>query len=106
MERKNTKKSAIVKSKSQKWKKKLEGFTYESRRIKGSKEVKAKAISISSDSSGSDKTDEDYAEFLKTYDPQEVYPNASSSGEEDGSQITVEFKVKPPESPEIESDSE
>jgi hypothetical protein len=45
-------------------------------------------------SSGSDEIDADYAEFLKTYDPQDCYPCNPPSGEEGGSQITVESKVK------------
>jgi hypothetical protein len=90
MDRKNPKKSVVARSKSQKGKKKLEVSASKSRRTNESKRVKAEDIPASPDSLGSDKTDEDYAEFLKTYDPQESYPYDSPSGEEEGSQITVE----------------
>jgi hypothetical protein len=120
MDKKNTKKSVVVKSKSQRGKKKLEVSTSRSRRTSDSKRVKAEDIPDSSDSSssvetdedyaeflktynpqescssGSDKTDEDYAEFLKTYDPQESYPYDSDSREEEGSRVTVESQKKPP----------
>jgi hypothetical protein len=43
-------------------------------------------------SSGSEKTDEDYAEFLKTYNPQESYPYDSDSGKEKGSRVTSKAK--------------
>jgi hypothetical protein len=49
MDRKNTKKSVVERSKSQR--------------------VKARDIPNSPDSSSSVETDEDYAEFLKTYNP-------------------------------------
>jgi hypothetical protein len=35
---------------------------------------------------------------MKTYDPQESYPYDLPSGEEEGSQITVESKAKTPKS--------
>jgi hypothetical protein len=38
--------------------------------------------------------DEDYAEFLRTYDPQEFYPSGYTSEEDGGSQITVETEGK------------
>jgi hypothetical protein len=86
------------------------GFNYaleqvKSRRTNESKKVKAKDFPASPDSSSSEKTDEDYAEFLKTYDPQESYPYDSSSGEEDESQITVESQKKMPKSLKAKSDS-
>jgi hypothetical protein len=95
MDRKNTKKSVVVKSKSQRRKKKPEVSTSRPRRTDESKRVKVEDIPDSPDSSSSVKTDEDYAEFLKTYDPQESYPYDSHSGEEEGSQITVESQKKP-----------
>jgi hypothetical protein len=69
MDRKNTKKSVVERSKSQKGKKKLEVSTSKSRRTTDPKRVKAEDIPDSSDSSSSVETDEDYAEFWKTYNP-------------------------------------
>jgi hypothetical protein len=51
--------------------------------------------------SGSDEIDADYAEFLKTYDPQEWYPCNPPFGEEGGSQITVESAAKAPKSSKV-----
>jgi hypothetical protein len=98
MARKNAKKSVAAELKTQRGKKKLEGSTSTSRRTHDPKKAKAKDIPILPDSSSSDEIDEDYAEFLKTYDPQESYPYGSASGKDDGSQITVESKKKAPES--------
>ncbi|PNY04569.1 hypothetical protein L195_g000993 [Trifolium pratense] len=91
---------------SQKGKKKVVVYTSKSTRSRKSKEVKVETIILSSDTSDSDGTYEDYAEFLKTYDPQESYPHASSYGEEEGSQKTVESKMTSPESLKAESDYE
>jgi hypothetical protein len=76
----------------------LEGSTSSSRRTTEPKKVVVKAIPIPPDSSSSNEIDEDYAKFLKTYDPQEFYPSGYVSGEDDGSQITVESKEKAPKS--------
>jgi hypothetical protein len=46
------------------------------------------------DTSSSDDIDEDYAVFLKTYNPQEFYPSGYTSEEDGGSQFTVETKGK------------
>jgi hypothetical protein len=97
MDRNNTKNSVVEKSKSHKGKKKLDASASKSRRTNASKKIKAKTIVVLSSSSSSDDTDEDYAEFLKTYDPQEYYPYDSPSGDE-GSQITLESKAKAPTS--------
>ncbi|KAK2428819.1 hypothetical protein QL285_027307 [Trifolium repens] len=57
-------------------------------------------------SSGSDEIDADYVEFLKTYDPQESYPQVSSPDDEE-SQITMESKKqKTPKPLKETSDSE
>jgi hypothetical protein len=122
MDRKNTKKSVVERSKSQKGKKELGVSTSRSRRTNDPKRVKAEDILDSSDSSssvetdenyaeflktynpqkscssGSDKTNEDYAEFLKTYVPEESYPYDFDSGSEEGSRVTVESQKKPPNS--------
>ncbi|MCH86331.1 hypothetical protein A2U01_0007186 [Trifolium medium] len=106
MERKNTKVDTAKRSKSQKEKKKVEASTSRPRRTRKSKEVKVEVVILSSDTSDSDSTDSDYAEFLRTYDPQESYPNTSSTDEEDGTVTTVDSGEKPPESLKATSDSE
>jgi hypothetical protein len=73
MARKNAKKSTVAELKTQRGKKKLTGSTSVSRRVNDPKKVKLKNPQLPSDSSSSDDIDDDYAEFLKTYDPQESY---------------------------------
>jgi hypothetical protein len=114
MERKNMEKKVAVRSKPREGTKRLGALVFKSKRAVGSKKVRARVVPASPGSSGSYKTNEDYAEFLKTYDPQESYysssdeidadydeflktydpqesyPQASSPGEGGGSQITEE----------------
>ncbi|MCH86309.1 hypothetical protein A2U01_0007164, partial [Trifolium medium] len=92
MERKNSKVSITRGSKTQNGKKKMESSSSRSTRSRKSKEVKVEVVVLSSDTSESDDIDEDYAEFLKTYAPQESYPYASSTDEEDGTKMPVETK--------------
>jgi hypothetical protein len=73
MARKSVKKSSAAKLKAKKGKKSLEGSTSASRRVGDPKKVKVKDVPLPTDSSSSDDIDDDYAEFLKTYDPQESY---------------------------------
>ncbi|KAK2397191.1 hypothetical protein QL285_058794 [Trifolium repens] len=116
MDRKNMKMKPVERSKSPKGKKKPRASISRPKRTSGPKRVKAEGIPNSSDSSGSveadedyaeflktynpqessdsDKTDEDYAEFLKTYVPEESFPYESGSGEEEGSCVTVESPKK------------
>ncbi|KAK2356124.1 hypothetical protein QL285_093479 [Trifolium repens] len=116
MDKKNMKMNPIERSKSLKGKKKLRASTSRPKRTSGPKRVKAEVIPNSSGSSGSveadedyveflktynpqessdsDKTDEDYAEFLRTYVPEESFPYESGSGEEEGSRVTVESPKK------------
>ncbi|KAK2362442.1 hypothetical protein QL285_087505 [Trifolium repens] len=117
MDRKNIKMNSVERSKSQKGKKKLGASTSMPKRTSGPKRVKAEDIPNSSDSlssvetdedyaeflktynpqesSDSDKTGEDYAEFLKTYVPEESFPYESGSGEEEeGSRVTVDSPKK------------
>ena len=103
MDRKNPKKIVAKGSKSQKGKKTLEASASLTRRTTVSRKVKAKHPSVSPSSSSSDDIDEDYAEFLKTYVPEEFYVYASPPGEEEGSQITVESAAKMPESSKVKT---
>jgi hypothetical protein len=93
MERKNAERGIVTRSKSPRVKKKLDVSTSKPKRAARSKKGGARNIHVSPSSSGSDEIDEDYAEFLKTYDPQEFYPSIPSHDEEE-SQITVESKRK------------
>ncbi|KAK2381880.1 hypothetical protein QL285_069456 [Trifolium repens] len=96
MDRNSSKKNVIERSKSHKGKKKLDASASKSRRTNASRKVKAKSPPVSPSSSSSDDIDEDYAEFLRTYVPEEFYAYGSPPQEEEGSQITVESATKTP----------
>jgi hypothetical protein len=95
MARKSSRKSPVAESRAQKGKKKLEGSTSRSKRTNDPKEVKLKNLPLPQDSSSSDDIDGDYAEFLKTYRPQEFYPNGAipqdSSSSDDVDEDYAEF---------------
>ncbi|KAK2435855.1 hypothetical protein QL285_020883 [Trifolium repens] len=103
MDRNNTKKNIVGKSESKRGKKKFGAFASKPQRNKVPRKDKAKNFPVSSSSSSSDDIDEDYAEFLKTYVPEEFYVYASPPGEEEGSQITVEPAAKTPESSKVKA---
>jgi hypothetical protein len=103
MDRKNPKKIVAKGSKSQKGKKTLGTSTSLSRRTTVSRKVKAKHPSVSPSSSSSDDIDEDYAEFLKTYVPEEFDAYGSPPDEEEGSQITVESVARTPAPSKVKS---
>jgi hypothetical protein len=88
MERKNTEKMAVVRSQIQKGKKKkTKASASQSRNTTSLRKGDTKHLLASP--CLSDEIDEDYAEFLKTYDPQEVYPYTVSSGGEAESVLIV-----------------
>ncbi|KAK2458170.1 hypothetical protein QL285_005361 [Trifolium repens] len=103
MDRSNTKKNVVGKSKSQRGKKKTDVSASKPSRTKASTKVKAKNVPVSPSSSSYDDIDEDYAEFLKTYVPEEFYVYASPPGEEEGSSITVEPAAKTLESSKVKA---
>ncbi|KAK2380821.1 hypothetical protein QL285_068480 [Trifolium repens] len=120
MDDNDSKNNVAGKSKSQKGKKKLDTSAFKSRRTAASKKIKAKTVVVlpsssssydtnedyaeflktydprESNSSSSDDIDEDYAEFLKTYVPEEFDAYGSPPGGEEGSQITVESVARTP----------
>ncbi|KAK2435502.1 hypothetical protein QL285_020555 [Trifolium repens] len=134
MARKSSKKGNVAESSTLKEKKKLGEPSRRSRRVHDLKEAMLKNPRLPQDSSSSDEIDEDYAEFLKTYrpeedfpsvvvlsdssssnyvdedyaeflrthNPQEFYHSGYTSEEEDGSQVTVEPKVKVAKSPRVQ----
>jgi hypothetical protein len=79
MERKDMVKGFAVRSKSQRGRKKLGMSAPKPKWVVEPRRAKARNAPVSLDSSSSYSTDEDYAEFLKTYDPQE---SRSSSSDE------------------------
>ncbi|KAK2369522.1 hypothetical protein QL285_082651 [Trifolium repens] len=101
MDRKNSKKTVAKRSKSQKGKKILEASASLSRRTTASRKVKAKQLPVSPSSLSSDDIDEDYAEFLKTYVPEEFYAYGPPPPEDEGSQITVESAARTPKSSKV-----
>jgi hypothetical protein len=95
MGRKSSRKSGVADSKTQKGKKKLEASTSRSKRVHDPKAVKLKNPRLPQDSSSSDDIDGDYAEFLKTYRPEECYPPGvippDSSSSDDVDEDYAEF---------------
>ncbi|KAK2416909.1 hypothetical protein QL285_039261 [Trifolium repens] len=98
----NTKKNVVGESKSQRGRKKSDASASKPQRTSVPRKVKAKNVPVSPSSSSSDDIDEDYAEFLKTYVPEEFYVYGSP-GEEEGSQITVESAAKAPKSSKVKT---
>jgi hypothetical protein len=90
MAKKSSRKSNAVELATQRGKKKLEWSTSKPKRAQDPKKVRLKNPPLPQDSSSSDDIDEDYVEFLKTYNPQEFYPSGYTSEEDGGSQVTVE----------------
>jgi hypothetical protein len=95
MARKSSRKSGVTDSKTQKGKKKLDASTSRSKRAHDLKAVKLKNPPLPQDSSSSDDIDEDYAEFLRTYRPEECYPPGvvlpDSSSSDDVDEDYAEF---------------
>jgi hypothetical protein len=95
MARKNSRKNTVTNLKTQKGKKRTEGSTSQAVRVQDPKKVKPKDLPLPQDSSSSDDIDGDYAEFLKTYRPQEFYPNDAnpqdSSSSDDVDEDYAEF---------------
>ncbi|WJX25204.1 hypothetical protein P8452_14267 [Trifolium repens] len=103
MDRNNTKKNVVGKSRSQRGKKKIDASASKPPRTKASRKVKAKNVPVSPSSSSSDDIDEDYAEFLKTYVPEEFYVYGPSPSVDEGSQITVESAARTPKSSKVKT---
>jgi hypothetical protein len=102
MARKSFRKNVVANSNASKGKKKLGEPSRRSKRVQELKEAALKNPRLPQDSSSSDEIDEDYAEFLKTHNPQEFYHSGYTSEEEDGSLVTVEPKAKVTKSPRVQ----
>jgi hypothetical protein len=107
MARKSARKTVATGSRTQKGRKNLGEPSSRLQRLNGPKGVKAKNPPLPQDSSSSDDIDEDYAEFLKTYvpeedvdedyaeflrthDPQKFYHTGYSSEGDGASQVTTQ----------------
>ncbi|KAK2363584.1 hypothetical protein P8452_37641 [Trifolium repens] len=102
MARKSSKRTTVAESNALKGKKSLGEPSRRSKRVQELKEAALKNPRLPQDSSSSDEIDEDYAEFLKTHNPQEFYHSGYTSEEEDGSLVTVEPKAKVTKSPRVQ----
>ncbi|KAK2444244.1 hypothetical protein QL285_015285 [Trifolium repens] len=95
MARKSSRQRTVAEPKTQRGKNKLEASTSRSKRLRDPKEVKLKNPPLPRDSSSSDDIDGDYAEFLKTYRPEECYPSGvipqNSSSSDDVDEDYAEF---------------
>jgi hypothetical protein len=75
MARKSSKRTTVAESNALKGKKSLGEPSRRSKRVQELKEAALKNPRLPQDSSSSDEIDEDYAEFLKTYRPEEDFPS-------------------------------
>jgi hypothetical protein len=77
MERKDMVKGSAARSNPRRGRKNLGTSVPKTKRVVEPKRVEVKSAPVSFDSSSSYSTDEDYAEFLKTYNPQESHSSSS-----------------------------
>jgi hypothetical protein len=91
MERKNMGSGVVTRSKSQQGKKKLKAPVLKPKRVARPKKNKARDVPALSDSSESCSADEDYAEFLKIYDPHESYSSGSDEIEADYAELLKNY---------------
>ncbi|KAK2411622.1 hypothetical protein QL285_046882 [Trifolium repens] len=103
MDRSDNKKRAVGKPKTRPVKKKTGASSSKAPRTKASGKARAKSTPVLPSSSSSEDIDEDYAEFLKTYVPEEFYVYGPSPSVDEGSQITVESAAKAPKSSKVKA---
>jgi hypothetical protein len=83
MEKKGASAGIVTRSKSQRGKKISEPSASKSRRVSKPRRSKAKSVPAPSVSSDSYSPDEDYVEFLKTYNPHDGYSSGFDEIDED-----------------------
>ncbi|KAK2352380.1 hypothetical protein QL285_096374 [Trifolium repens] len=103
MDRIDNKKRAVGKPKTRPVKKKNGASSSRAPRNKASGKTRAKNTHAVLSSSSSEDIDEDYAEFLKTYVPEEFYAYGPSPSVDEGSPITVESAAKAPKSSKVKT---
>ena len=103
MDRSDSKKRVIGKPKTRPVKKKNGASSSKAPRTKASGKARAKSTHVLPSSSSSKGIDEDYAEFLKTYVPEEFYAYGPSPSVDEGSPITVESAAKAPKSSKVKA---
>ncbi|KAK2451990.1 hypothetical protein QL285_010995 [Trifolium repens] len=101
MDRSGTKKHDVGKPKTRPEKKRTGTSASKPPRANASRKARAKSAPVSPSSSSSEDIDEDYAEFLKTYVPEEFYAYGPSPSVDEGSQITVESATRMPKSSKV-----
>ncbi|KAK2400861.1 hypothetical protein QL285_050514 [Trifolium repens] len=103
MDRSDNKKRVVGRPKIQPAKKKNGASSYKAPHEKSARKARAKNAPVLPSSSSSEDIDEDYAEFLKTYVPEEFYDYGPSPSVDGGSQITVEPAAKAPKSSKVQA---
>ncbi|KAK2368949.1 hypothetical protein QL285_082109 [Trifolium repens] len=103
MDMSDNKKRAVGRPKTRPVKKKNGVSSSKAPRSKASGKAGAKNTSVLPSSSSSEDIDEDYAEFLKTYVPEEFYVYKPSPLKDEGSQITVEPTARTPKSSKVKT---
>jgi hypothetical protein len=103
MDRSDNKKHVVGKPKTRPGKKRTGTSASKPPRTNASRKARAKSAPISPSSSSSEDIDKDYAEFLKTYVPEEFYAYGHSPSVDEGSQITVESAARTPKSSKVKT---
>ncbi|KAK2429988.1 hypothetical protein QL285_028373 [Trifolium repens] len=103
MDRSDNKKRAVGKPKTRPVKKKNGVLSSKAPCTKASGKARTKSTPVLPSSSSSEDIDEDYAEFLKTYVPEEFYAFGPSPSVDEGSQITVKSAAKAPKSSKVKA---
>ncbi|KAK2351872.1 hypothetical protein QL285_096887 [Trifolium repens] len=103
MDRSDNKKHAVGKPKTRPGKKRIGASASKPSRTNAPRKARAKNAPVLSSSSSSEGIDEDYAEFLKTYVPEEFYAYGPSPSVDEGSQITVESAATAPKSSKVKT---
>ncbi|KAK2457191.1 hypothetical protein QL285_004491 [Trifolium repens] len=96
MDRSGSKKRVVGRPKIRPAKKKNGASSSKALREKVSRKTRAKNAPVLPSSSSSEDIDEDYAEFLKTYVPEEFLDYGPSFSVDEGSQVTTEASAKAP----------
>ncbi|KAK2444516.1 hypothetical protein QL285_015540 [Trifolium repens] len=103
MDKSDNKKRSVGKPKTRPGKKKTGASASKPPRTNASGKARAKNAPVLPSSSSSEDIDEDYAEFLKTYVPEEFYAYGPSPSMDEGSQITVESAARAPKSSKVKT---
>ncbi|WJX66035.1 hypothetical protein P8452_50630 [Trifolium repens] len=103
MDKSDNKKCVAGRPKTRLAKKKNGASSSKAPRGKAARKARAKDAPVLPSSSSSEDIDEDYAEFLKTYVPEEFLDYGPSPSVDEGSQMTTDAAAKAPKSSKVQA---